>query len=126
MQVWDVLRAIEWVTSEEKISPPLISIYGKGEMGILALYAGLFDERVKQVILNDPPASHWQKPALLNILRVSDIPEVAGAFAPRRIVCLTDLPGSFSYTRKIYELYGRSANLARARSLPEALEVWKY
>lgn len=126
MQVWDVLRAIEWVTSEEKISPPLISIYGKGEMGILALYAGLFDERVKQVILNDPPASHWQKPALLNILRVSDIPEVAGAFAPRRIVCLTNLPGSFDYTRKIYGLYRRSANLARARSLPEALEVWKY
>jgi hypothetical protein len=47
---------------EEKISVPSISIYGKGDMGILVLYAGLFDERVQQVILNDPPASHWQGP----------------------------------------------------------------
>jgi cephalosporin-C deacetylase-like acetyl esterase len=126
MQVWDILRAIEWATGEERISPPLISIYGKGEMGILALYAGLFDERVKQVILNDPPSSHWQRPALLNILRLTDIPEVAGAFAPRRIVCLTNLPEAFSYTRKIYNLYGHSTNLGQAGSLPQALEVWNY
>jgi hypothetical protein len=126
MQVWDILRALEWVTGEEGISAPSISIYGKGEMGILALYAGLFDERVKQVILNDPPSSHWQRPALLNVLRVSDIPEVAGAFAPRRIVCLTNLPEAFSYTRRIYNLAGHSANLAQAGSLPQALEVWNH
>jgi cephalosporin-C deacetylase-like acetyl esterase len=54
MQVWDTLRAIEWAVNEEKISGP-VSIYGKGEMGIVALYAGLFDERVQQVILNDAP-----------------------------------------------------------------------
>ena len=82
MQVWDILRAIEWAAREEKISGSAISLYGKGEMGILALYAALFDDRVKEVILNDPPGSHWQGPALLNVLRVTDIPEVAGAFAP--------------------------------------------
>jgi hypothetical protein len=36
-------------------------------MGILALYAGLFDERIKQVLLNEAPGSHWQGPALLKI-----------------------------------------------------------
>src|SRR5262249_25239735 len=89
MQVWDILRSIEWLASEEKISASSVSIYGKGDMGILAIYAGLFDERVQRVILNDPPASHWQRPALLNVLRVTDIPEVAAAFAPRQIVSLT-------------------------------------
>jgi hypothetical protein len=64
-------------------------------MGILALYAGLFDERIQQIILSDPPASHWKGPALLNILRVSDIAEIAAAFAPRRLISLTDLPLSF-------------------------------
>ena len=43
MQVWDILRAVEWVTDEEKLSASSISLYGKGEMGILALYAALFD-----------------------------------------------------------------------------------
>src|SRR4029453_345881 len=59
MQVWDTLQAIEWAANEEKISGS-VSIYGKGEMGIVALYAGLFDERVQQIILNDAPGSHWQ------------------------------------------------------------------
>ncbi|PYV40419.1 MAG: hypothetical protein DMG06_20335 [Acidobacteria bacterium] len=126
MQVWDIKRAIEWMTEEEKISSPSISLYGKGDMGILALYAGLFDERVQQVILNDPPGSHWQGPALLNVLRVSDIPEVAGAFAPRRIVCLTGFPEAFNYTRQIYKLLGQATHLARAGSLPEALQAWNY
>ena len=126
MQVWDTLRAIEWAVNEEKISAPSICIYGKGEMGIVALYAGLFDERVKQVILNDAPGSHWQGPALLNVLRVTDIAEVAGAFAPRRLVSLTKLPESFEHTRAIYELHGARARLLQSPSLPDALELWKH
>ncbi len=126
MQVWDVLRAVEWATSEEKVSASSISIYGKGEMGIVGLYAAFFDERIRQVILNDPPGSHWQGPALLNVLRVTDIAEVAGALAPRRLVSLTPLPNSFEHTRSIYRLQGASHRPAQAPSLPEALEVWKY
>src|SRR5207249_1836728 len=89
MQVWDILRAVQWVVAEEKPSSSSITVYGKEGMGILGLYAALFDEHVKQVTLANPPASHWQGPALLNILRVSDIPEVAAAFAPRRLVFTT-------------------------------------
>src|SRR3989449_1080814 len=101
MQVWDILRAIHWTADEEKLSASSLSLYGKGEMGILALYAALFDERVKEVILNDPPASHWQRPALLNVLRVTDIPEVAGALAPRRLISLTKPPATFDFTQRI-------------------------
>ena len=126
MQTWDILRAIEWASGEERIAGRGISLYGKGEMGILALYAALFDERVSQVVLNDPPASHWQGPALLNVLRITDIVEVAGAFAPRRLVSLTEFPRSFNYTRKVYEQQGAADRLVRAESLAAALEVWNY
>ena len=126
MQVWDILRAVQWAISEEKIPAASISIYGKGEMGIVALYASLFDERIQQVILSDPPGSHWQGPALLNALRVTDIPEVAGALAPRRLVSLTNYPESFEHTRAIYRIQRASNQLAQSPSLPEALEVWKY
>jgi len=125
MQVWDILRAIQWIRDEEKLSPASISIYGKGEMGILALYAALFDERVQQVILNDPPASHWQGPALLNVLRVTDIAEVAGALAPRRLVSLTKLPTQFDYAKQIYALQRAPDQFLESGSLPEALELWK-
>lgn len=126
MQVWDTLRAIEWAMNEEKISTPSISIYAKGEMGIVGLYAGVFDERVKQVILNGAPGSHWQGPALLNVLRVTDIPEVAGAFAPRRLVSLTKFPESFAHTRAIYKTERAADQCVESLSLSEALEIWKY
>jgi hypothetical protein len=121
MQVWDILRAIEWAIVEEKVSPSHLSLYAKGPMGILALYAALRDERVQQVILNEPPASHWQAPALLNVLRFTDVPEIAGAFAPRRLVSVTKLPEYFEHTRAIYRLERASTQFAQAGSLPEAL-----
>ncbi|HXJ76131.1 MAG TPA: hypothetical protein VNM37_24960, partial [Candidatus Dormibacteraeota bacterium] len=98
----------------------------KGEMGAVALYAALFDDRIKQVILNQPPATHWQAPALLNVLRVTDLAEVAGALAPRRLVSLTKFPDPFEQTRAIYRLQHASNQFVQSPSLPEALEVWKY
>jgi dienelactone hydrolase len=126
MQVWDILRAVEWAAREEQIPASSVSLYAKGELGVGALYAGLFDERIQQVILNDAPGSHWQGPALLNVLRVTDIAEVAGAFAPRRLVSLTKPPESFEHTRTIYRLQRATKQFVQSPSLPEALEVWKY
>ncbi len=126
MQIWDIMRTIEWALREERLSPVSISLFGKEDMGILSLYAALFDERVQTVILSDAPASHWQHPALLNVLRVTDIPQVAAAFAPRRLVSLTDYSKPFDYTRNIYKLAGASSSMSRSTSLPEAVEVWKF
>ena len=95
-------------------------------MGILGLYAALFDDRIRQVILKDPPESHRLGPALLNVLRVTDIPEVAAAFAPRKLVVLGKIPASFDYARGIYGLHERPENLTSAGSMPEAMEIWKY
>jgi cephalosporin-C deacetylase-like acetyl esterase len=112
MQLWDTLRAIEWAVSEGKLPISSLAVYGKGEMGVLAMYAALFDKRIEQIILNDPPTSHWERPALLNVLRVTDIPEVARAL-DRRLVCVTKPPATYA------------RHVRTADSLPEALEVWK-
>ena len=78
------------------------------------------------VILEDPPGSHWQGPALLNVLRVTDLPEVAGLVAPREIVSLTPLPEAFRYTASILRLYGKSDPIREVSSLGEALRVWEH
>ena len=126
MQVWDILRAVQWINEEEGFEPTSVALYGKGEMGVLGLYAGLLDERIGQVVFSEPTTSHWDGPALLNVLRITDIPEVAAAFAPRKLVFLKDVPSAFADTRQIYELVGNPGNLGRAGSLPEALQVWRY
>jgi cephalosporin-C deacetylase-like acetyl esterase len=126
MQVWDILRTVEWAAREEKLSISSVTVYGKGEMGILGLYAALFDNRIGQVILKDTPESHRQGPALLNVLRVTDIAEVAAAFAPRKLVILGKIPVAFDYARGVYALHERPENLTSAGSMPEAMQVWKY
>ncbi|HKQ38283.1 MAG TPA: acetylxylan esterase [Verrucomicrobiae bacterium] len=114
MQLWDMLRAVEWAAKEGRLPVSSVSVYGKGEMGIIAMYAALLDKRIQQIILNDPPESHWQGPALLNILRITDIPDVARTLGRRHLVSVTKPPATLA------------KHLRAAGSLPDALEVWKY
>jgi cephalosporin-C deacetylase-like acetyl esterase len=121
MQVWDTLRAIAWAAEDEKIPATRIMLYGRDDAGVVALYAALFDERVNGVILGDPPASHWQRPALLNVLRVTDIPEVAAAFAPRELVFLRAMPPGFAETEALLKRTGNNRALRVAGSLAAGL-----
>src|SRR4029077_3315925 len=102
MQLWDILRSIDYLIQAEGLKLSEISVYGRKQMGALALYAAALDPRITRVILDDPPSSHWQGAALLNILRITDLPEVAGMVAPREIVSLTSLPEAYRYTSSIY------------------------
>ncbi|HXX95084.1 MAG TPA: acetylxylan esterase [Planctomycetota bacterium] len=126
MQVWDILRAVEWVLALEKVPRSSVTVYGKGDMGVLGLYAALFDERISRIVLENPPESHRQGPALLNVLRVTDIPEAAAALAPRPLVVLGPVPPAFEWTRRIYGLRGAAGSFVAGESLPQALEAWKY
>jgi hypothetical protein len=121
MQVWDTLRAIQWAVEEEKIPATRIMLFGRDSAGIVALYAALFEERVSGVIQGDPPSSHWQEPALLNALRVTDIPEVAAVLAPRELIFLRAMPAGFSETEELLKRTGNASALRVAGSLAAAL-----
>lgn len=126
MQLWDILRSVDYLTEAEGLKLSSLSVYGRGPTGALALHAAALDPRITRVILDNPPASHWQGPALLNILRLTDLPEVAGMIAPREIVSLGALPASFNYTRSIYRLHRKPEALRQADSLAQALRVWEH
>lgn len=113
MQVWDILRAVEWIVADQRIPASSITAFGKQGMGALAIYAGLKDPRIGRVVLQQPPASHVDGPALLNILRITDLPEVARTFGTRKLIAVGKAPANWE-------------GCAEAGSLPEALEVWKY
>lgn len=121
MQVWDILRAVQWALDEEGLKPSRVILHGRHDMAALTLYAALFDDRVTEVVLVDPPASHWDRPALLNVLRVTDLAEVAAALAPRRITFLSEPPRSFDFTRTVYDLSKAGPAFGQAPSLPEAV-----
>lgn len=123
MQVWDVMRAVEYLVSARVAEPAAISLYGKGGMGIVALYAAILDGRPGRVILNQPPVTHWNGTPLLNILRLTDIPEAAALLAPRELVCLSPMSRDFEYTAALYRLLGQARQLREAGSLAQAVKV---
>ncbi len=76
MQVYEVLRSLEFLRSQPEVDPARITITGRSETGVNGLYAALLDGNVERVVLASPPASHRQGPHYLGILRYTDIPEV--------------------------------------------------
>lgn len=122
LQVWDVMRTAQWALEHGPVPAARVSLYGRGTAGIVALYAALFEPRIGQVVLRDPPATHREGPALLTVLRTTDIPEVAAALAPRTLSMLSDPPPAFDFVQQAYRLCGAEAQFQRAAALTTA--VW--
>ena len=120
-RVWDVLRTIAWVQRDRRLATAGISLYGRGDSGIVGLYAAILDTQVDQVVLRDPPASHREGPALPMILRTTDIPEVAGLLAPRRLALITQRSDPWALTQSIYARVGAPLAFARQCSLVGAM-----
>jgi cephalosporin-C deacetylase-like acetyl esterase len=83
MQVYEILRALEFLRSQPEVDPARITIIGKGEAGVNGLYAALLDTQIERIILASPPASHRQGPHYLGILQYTDIPEVTALMGDR-------------------------------------------
>ena len=93
---------------------------GRGNAGINAAYAGLYQPAIEVVVAVDPPISHRPKaigdqygPPLLNVLRVLDIPEALGCLAPRRLTLIGANDSAFDRTVAIYRLAGAADQLER-------------
>jgi dienelactone hydrolase len=88
-------------------------LVGKGQTGILAAYAALFEPSIKEVVVIDPPKSHKEGPHFLNVLRVLDIPEALGLLAPTPLTIIGGLDPAFDRTAEIYRLAGAADKLKR-------------
>jgi dienelactone hydrolase len=88
-------------------------VVGRGQAGVLAAYAALFEPSIKEVILIAPPASHRDGPIFLNVLRVLDIPEALGLLAPRPLTLVNAKDKAFDRTARIYKLAGAADRLKR-------------
>lgn len=120
-QVWDLLRTIDWVQRDRDIATANISLYGCENAGIVGLYAAAFNTQVDLVVLRNPPVSHREGPALPMILRTTDIPEVAGLLAPRRLAHVTQRSEPWALTQSIYALVGAPLAFTREYSLAGAI-----
>ena len=87
---------------------------GKGQAGILAAYAALFEPSIKEVVIIDPPKSHKEGPYFLGVLRVLDIPEALGLLAPNvKLTLINARDSAFDRTEQIYKLAGAADKFNR-------------
>ena len=75
-RVWDIAATAQFLHTtnylpedkEEKASRDVVLV-GRGQAGILAAYAALFEPSIKEVVIVDPPMSHKDGPIFLNVLQ---------------------------------------------------------
>jgi dienelactone hydrolase len=109
MRLSDVLAALR---SIKTMGGGNVSVMGRGVAAGLALYAAILDPDVHQAVLMEPPASHAQGPFFLNILRDTDLPEVAALLAPRRLSFVAStLPEPYSLTKRLFTQLGVTDHL---------------
>jgi hypothetical protein len=116
-RVADVLAATSWIRA--KHGDAELCLAGDGGAGILAAYAAVLsrqdttqaDDVFTRLVLHRPPLSHMSAsaPAVLNILRVCDIPDVLGALAPLPLTILSsDDSEELKRVRAIYDAAGKA------------------
>jgi dienelactone hydrolase len=121
-RVRDVLAAAAHLSRQHKLP---VQVMGEGDAAIIAAYAALFAPLIKSpesetappciagLVLHDPPASHMSAaaPAILNVLRVCDIPDVLGMLAPLPLTVTAADQEDWQRARSIYELLGAGDQL---------------
>ena len=119
MRLWDVLQGAKVLRG--KTGGAEVVVTGIGVSAALALYAGVLDEQIAQVILFDAPSTHVDGPIFLNVLRYTDLPEAAALMAPRRVTFYSRIPEAYRVTQGIFALHGKPGHFALTMSLEGAL-----
>ena len=126
MRVFDTLRGIEAVRQLPYVDGKRLTLAASGEMAAVALYAALLDGHLNSLILESPPGTQnagsepdGRGPALemLNCLRVTDLPQVAGLLYPMDLVLLGNIPVTYGWAEEIYSRLGPPGKARRLRDL---------
>jgi dienelactone hydrolase len=136
-EVQKVLAGVDWFSKEAGGGPAKIGVIGWGEGGMLALYAGALDPRIRGVSVSGYFASRqnvWQEPICRNVFGLLEQfgdAELAALIAPRGLVVeaakapeLVVPPGTLGGPGRLSTpaLAEVRAEVARARQLSNGLE----
>jgi hypothetical protein len=78
MRVWDIRRAIQTLHYVRADDRAKVELHADGVTSVNALYAALFESNVRKLVLTNLPKTQAGGPDYLNVLRVTDVPQVLG------------------------------------------------
>jgi hypothetical protein len=98
MRVWDIRRCVQAWRELEGADQPNLWMQASGVMAGNALYASLFEKDIHTLDLHNMPVSHRGGPIYLNVLRFTDIHQVAAIVGEKtRIRIYSDKPKDWNY-----------------------------
>jgi dienelactone hydrolase len=98
MRVWDIRRGIQALREIEGADQPKLWLQASGVMAGNALYASLYEPDIHRLDLHNLPASHRDGPVYLNVLRFTDIPQIAAIVGEQsQLRIYTDKGKDWSY-----------------------------
>jgi cephalosporin-C deacetylase-like acetyl esterase len=116
MQVYDLLRCIEFCRTLPGVDPAKVSLAARNETGVVALYAALMDGKCESVILKNPPETQDQAsnpdgrgPAIemLNCLRITDVYQIPALLEPAKTIFADEIPPAYLWSEKVLEKAGK-------------------
>ncbi len=116
MQVYDLLRCIEFCRTLPGVDPHKISIAARNDMSVVALYAALMDGKCESLVLKNPPETQDQAsdpsgkgPAIemMNCLRITDIYQLPALIFPLKTSFVGTIPPSYQWSEKVLEKLGK-------------------
>jgi dienelactone hydrolase len=115
-RIWDIAAAAGYLRALHQEKVP-IHLGAEGASAALAVYAALLDPEVAGLFLSQLPATHMEDdaPALLNVLRVCDIPEALGMIAPRPVMLSGEPAAWLEKPKTIYRAAGAADALSVKR-----------
>ena len=116
MQVYDLLRCIEFCRTLNGVDPDSIGIAARDELGVVAMYSALLDGKCKTLILKNPPASQDVTSSpdgrgaaieILNCLRITDVYQLPALLTPAEMVFTGEIPESYKWSEDVLAKLGK-------------------
>jgi hypothetical protein len=83
MRVWDIRRAVQAAMALPAFKKTPLYVRAKGQMGVNAGYAALFEPGIQKLKLEGLPVSQAEGPDYINVLKVWDVPQLWDALGER-------------------------------------------
>lgn len=130
MRIYDTLRALELARSLPQVDKAQVALMAADEMAAVGLYSALLDGDVKALVLVNLPATQDAPSSpegtgaaieMLNCLRITDLPQVAGLLWPTELVFSGGRPDSYAWAEELYAELGAPGSVRHVQQLSQ----WK-
>jgi hypothetical protein len=105
---------MEFVAGLDGVDASRIALAGRGQMAVVALYAALLRGNTDAILVDAPatqnapsqPDGTGEAIEMLNVLRFTDLPYVAGLLYPASLTFVGDVPETYEWTEALYRQLG--------------------